>query len=544
VKWTVRTDSSGNPLTDLHANSFSAVASLYDGQDARFLETYDRRVQTVLPLFSKAQRDALVNALQSHMSTLGASDASMSQLERLRDEQSVAVVTGQQAGLFTGPLYSVYKAMSAIGLAKRLEKQLLRPVVPVFWVASEDHDWVEVNHAYVLDDMDNVRRVALSVNPDPHQMVYHTKLSAVAVESVLREAHDLLPEGPYKAQMLRVIADSWDEDTSMSTWFARILLHLVQSQGLVILDPCLPAVRELAGPVWKTALEDHGVVSESLSKVYREVEEQGFRPAVIRDEINTTLFYVVDGKRYVLERLESGRLRARGLGMERTVSEWVALAQASPTSFSSNVLLRPVVQDHLLPTVAYVGGPAEIAYHSLSRGVFHAFGRTLPPLVLRDRVILYPGSVIRSMKKWDVTMEDVKKPVDLVSPMLTDLGADQLDDLFGRLRGDVSHRWQDWGQQLDHLGPQIADMARGQAQREISGLHRLEHKTRHLFRERHTVQVQQLQHIERWLWTDGTPQERRLCPLSIWSRYGFDWLAGLPFWGDYLSSCAVYHVEL
>lgn len=544
MRWTVRTESSGNPLTDLHANSFSAVAQLYDGQDARMRETYERRVQTVLPLFSQAQRAALVDALREHMLVIGASDASFRQLDRLLDERSVAVVTGQQAGLFTGPLYSLYKALSAIGLAKRLEQELNRPVVPVFWVASEDHDWAEVNHAYLLDELDNVRKVSLPLNPDVHQMVYHTDLTRSAVEHVLKEAHKLLPEGPYKAEMLSVIREAWTEGTSMSQWFARILSHLIQPHGLVVLDPCLPKLRELVRPVWQTALEQQQRVADSLENAYHEVQEKGFHPAVVRDERNTTLFYVTDGKRYVLERTDSGTLRARGLGVEKTISEWLSLAQESPTSFSSNVLLRPVVQDHLLPTVAYVGGPAEIAYHALSRGVFRAFGRTLPPLVLRDRLTLYPASVVRSMSKWNVTVDDVLRPVDLVNPLLTDLGVDQIDTLFAKLRNETTNRWKDWAREVEYLGPQITDMARAQAQREIAGLHRLEHKTRHLFRERHTVQVQQLQHIERWLWTDGNPQERRLCPLSFWANYGLDWLADLDFFGDYQSSCAVYHVDL
>lgn len=544
MRWTVRTESSGNPLTDLHANSFPAVAELYDGQDARLRETYERRVETVLPLFSRAQREALVNALRTHMQVIGMSEASFEQLNKLLDERSVAVVTGQQAGLFTGPLYSVYKAMSAIGLAKRLEAELHRPVVPVFWVASEDHDWAEVNHAYLLDGADNVRKITLPLNPDSHEMVYYTNLTRHAVEHVLKQAHDLLPDGPYKAEMLSVVRDSWSEGTSMSIWFARILAHLVKPHGLVMMDPCLPAVRDLVRPVWTKALEENEKMAESLTQVYSQVEDRGFEPAVVRDEQNSTLFHVVDGKRYVLERAEPGKLRVRGLGMEKTVAEWVALAEESPTSFSSNVLLRPVVQDHLLPTVAYVGGAAEIAYHSLSRGVFHAFGRTLPPLVLRDRLTLYPASVMRSMKRWNVSMAEVQRPVDLVNPLLTDLGADRIDHLFANLRTETTNRWRDWAREVADLGPQIADMARAQVQREIAGLHRLEHKTRHLFRERHTVQVQQLQHIERWLWTDGSPQERRLAPLSFWANYGFDWLTQLNIFGDYQSTCAVYHVEL
>ncbi|MCL6637280.1 MAG: bacillithiol biosynthesis cysteine-adding enzyme BshC, partial [Alicyclobacillus sp.] len=136
-------------LTDWHGQEFARVAHLYDGQDPRRLETYQQRAASVLPRFTAGHRAQLVATLRAHMTALGAPAAALAQADRLLDPESVAVVTGQQAGLFTGPLYTVYKALTALGLARRLEAELGRPVVPVFWIAAEDHDWAEVDHVYV-----------------------------------------------------------------------------------------------------------------------------------------------------------------------------------------------------------------------------------------------------------------------------------------------------------------------------------------------------------------------------------------------------------
>jgi bacillithiol synthase len=544
MNWNLHEERTGNPLTDLHEFNFTQVSDFYDGQNPRLASTYEKRADAIVGQFSQSHRAALIETLNPYMTSLGASQTSLDLLERLRDERSVAVVTGQQAGLFSGPMYTLYKAMSAVGLAKRLEQTLDRPVIPVFWVASEDHDWGEVDHAYMLDTADDVKRVKLSYSPEPHQMVYSTQLPEAAVQEVIRQAHEIIPDGPDKAQVLRWMRDAYTPNTSLATWFAKILLRLVEPHGMVVLDPCLPGLRQLVLPVWLRGLKEHESVHATLTQAYGEVEARGFTAEVVRDEANTTLFYVENGKRFVLERAANGRLRARGHGLEKTLDEWMQTAEESPTSFSSNVLLRPVVQDTLLPTVAYVGGPSEIAYHALSRGVFHAHGRTMPPLFHRDRVVLYPPSVQRNMDKWQVTGDQAMKPRRMTDAVLRTLGGADMEAELQRMQDDSRVRWADWEARYAHLGPQVGQMAMAQVQRDAATLQRLYQKTLRLLEMRHDGEVKQLRHIERWLWTDGHPQERRLCPLNIWSKYGLQWLTGLPFWGNFENPCGVYHVQI
>jgi uncharacterized protein YllA (UPF0747 family) len=198
----------------------------------------------------------------------------------------------------------------------------------------------------------------------------------------------------------------------------------------------------------------------------------------------------------------------------------------------------------LLPTVAYVGGPSEIAYHALSRGVFHAHGRTMPPLFHRDRVVLYPPSVQRNMDKWQVTGDQAMKPRRMTDAVLRTLGGADMEAELQQMQDDSRVRWADWEARYAHLGPQVGQMAMAQVQRDAATLQRLYQKTLRLLEMRHDGEVKQLRHIERWLWTDGHPQERRLCPLNIWSKYGLQWLTGLPFWGNFEDPCGVYHVQI
>ncbi|MBX5435597.1 MAG: bacillithiol biosynthesis cysteine-adding enzyme BshC [Alicyclobacillaceae bacterium] len=544
MEWTVRFEPTGNRLADLHAADFAAVADLYDGQDPRRLDTYRKRAEWTDQQVGVRERLALAESLECYLRDIGASEQALANARRLREPQAVAVVTGQQAGLFTGPLYTLYKAMTAVGVALRLQRELQRPVVPVFWIASEDHDWAEVDHAYLLDRNDEIRRIRLRQDVPAHQMVWHTRVSPDAAQHAIRDAFEALPDGPGKFEMAEVLQATYRPHASLADWFARLMARLTAPWGLVLLDPCLPGLRQLARPVWTAALERLSEVERCLDDAYRRLQDRGFVPVVVRDRAHTNVFVVDNGRRYVLERTDGGRLRARGLGVERDASEWLRLAHDHPEQFSANVLLRPVVQDHLLPTLVYVGGAAEIAYHPLAAGVFHAFGRMLPPLLLRQRVTLYPPHVVRHMRRWNLSLESVAQPVDLVSPVLRQLGGAQVEAELEQLAEDSRRRWNAFASRFAEVGPQVREMADAQIRRELGAIERIRGKTLRLMADRHRAQVAQLRQVERWLWTDGHAQERRLCLLSPWARQGIGWLPELPCWDGYEQPGVVYHVRM
>ncbi|RIV28206.1 bacillithiol biosynthesis cysteine-adding enzyme BshC [Alicyclobacillaceae bacterium I2511] len=543
MKWSLQAENSGNPLTDWHEMDFARVSSLYDHQNPREISTYKKRAHELDGLMSPIVRTRVCQALSVHMRRLGAPAASMGLLNKLRDPRTVAVVTGQQAGLFTGPLFALYKAMSAMGLARRLEQELQRPVVPVFWVASEDHDWAEVNHAYVLSTEDEVRRIVLPVEAQPHQMIYHTVLESSAVEQVLRQVYEILPEASGKQDTLQTLRDAFVSGMSMADWFAKILLSILGEQGIILFDPCLPELRELTLPVWEQVLLRRSEIQVQLDEAYGQVQSVGIHPEVVRDRQHSTLFYVQEGRRYVLEYKDEASLQARVLGTQLTTAEWVKLAERRPQSFSANVLLRPLVQDYLLPTVAYVGGPSEVAYYPLSAGVFHALERRLPPVVLRDRVVVIPPSVRRHMEKWGVE-GNLSAVHEALHKTLQNSGGQELDQRFSEYMMNLSSQWRHWAEQFESLGPQIHDLAEAQISRELAGIRRLRQKTYHILETNNVTQVRQLRHIEHWLWMDGHAQERRLSPLNLWTRFGMEWLQQLPFWGDMQSPLGVYQVDL
>ncbi|EPZ43981.1 bacillithiol biosynthesis cysteine-adding enzyme BshC [Alicyclobacillus acidoterrestris] len=544
MKCTIHQAPTGNRLTDAQLFDFQRVAHLYDEQDPKQLQTYAARAETVTQWFDDAHRQTLVRALTAYGQRIGQTPVQSAAVKRLLDPRSVAVVTGQQSGLLLGPFYSISKALSAIGLAEQLERELGRSVVPVFWVASEDHDFAEVDHAYILNSTHDVTRIRLEHSFDSHQMVYHAALTQAQVVSVLEALHRDLPELPYKSEVLTTLRETFEEGDSLAVWFARLLTKLLCNHPIVILDPCLPELRSLVGPVFANTLASFDTVQANLQTAYDEVAQAGFSHEVIRDALHSTVFHVVEGRRYVLERRQPGTFVARGFGAEYTLAQLQDTAVVAPERFSSNVLLRPVIQDHLVPTLAYVGGPSEIAYHPLSRAVFHAHGRNLPPLVMRQRVRIATPAVARTMAQWGISFEDVAQPCDFVATRALRDVKDALHAQITQMETEFSGQLERFGEEFSSFGPQVQDIVARQIARQKELIRRLESKVYGLAQRRRSDDVQQLRRIEHWFWTDGHEQERRLSPMNLWAELGAKWFESLPVWGNYLQPGAYLDVTV
>lgn len=541
---TVRQELTGNRLTDRQVTEFASVSDLYDGQDPRQLQTYETRAEWLEGEFSQHHRERLARTLVRYAETLSAPEESRANAHRLADPRAVALVTGQQAGLFTGPLYSLAKALTVIGVAEQLEKELARPVVPVFWVASEDHDWAEVNHTFILDSELSVRRIRLAMRPELHRMVYHTPLTRDAVESALDEAYLRLPQAEYKTEMMATLRAQWSLEDTLSTWFARTMVQLLGSRGLVLLDPCLPELRTLVGPVFAETLKRNDDVRAELTQCYHAVREAGYVPEVLEDKTNTNVFYVRDGHRYVLQKTSEDMLETRHLSLSKRRAQFIAEALDEATHFSSNVLLRPVIQDHLLPTLAYVGGPSELAYYPLARGIFHAFGRRLPPLLLRQRMNLFPSAVAECLTELGISANDHKGISELVEKHLATAGVDKMQAQVAVLRSLFHEQLEAIATAWPALQPQLSGVLESAKVRHEDQMRGLVNKLSRLVEATEAQQIHRLRSVERWLWTDGHAAERRLSPLNAWSRIGTRALSQLPAWGDYRQVPPVYDISL
>ena len=393
------------PLVADYANNFPAVSALYAGDPGR-PESWRRAIERAhTHARRRAEVAALLRAQQEHR---GASDAARAAADSLAHADTVAVVTGQQAGAFGGPLYTLLKAITAIQLARRTASESGVPVVPVFWVEAEDHDWDEVRAVTVLDADWQARSIQLASPEGAGQL----PVGALRVDSRIDESLAALKaavaQTDFTEWMLSGLEDAWRPGEGMGVAFARWLEGLLGPHGLVVFDSSDPAAKPLVADLFARELQFPGRTSALAGAAARELADRGHQPQVIPQPDSLALFRV-DGARRPIRQQDGALL----IGDE--VHQAAALAAEAvehPERFSPNVLLRPIVQDTLFPTICYVAGPSELAYFAQLHGVYEHFGVPMPLTYPRASATLVDSAAARFLEKYDVPIEALQPQDD------------------------------------------------------------------------------------------------------------------------------------
>lgn len=326
--------------------------------------------------FPAERRAALVAALREQNGDSAA-------LEALAQAGTVAVLTGQQVGLFSGPCYTIYKAITAAGLARRLSDSGI-PAVPVFWPATEDHDFAEVSHCRVFDPAHHPVRLEISASNSDRRPVGEIPIEKPPLDA-LRQA---LREFPFADQTLALVEDAYAPGQTLGAAFVGLLRQLLP--GLLYFDPMHPSSRRLAAPMLRQAVEAAPALAARLQHRDRQLTAAGYHSQV-HLEAHTSLVFL----------LENGRRQA----LDRRDHDYATLSSRAE-QLSPNALLRPVVQDYMLPTVAYVGGAAELAYLAQSQVIYEELRRPMPVAVPRQSATLLDAHSAKLMKRYGLALPD------------------------------------------------------------------------------------------------------------------------------------------
>jgi len=387
------------PLVSAFTHNFNAVAPLFAGNPAdesSWREAIDRVRR------APRDRERLAAALDRQLGRRSAPPEAREAARRLADSGTVAVVTGQQAGLFGGPLYTLLKAVTAIQLARRVEAEHGTPAVAIFWVDAEDHDWEEVRTAKVLDAELAVRQVALSpLDGAGHRPIASLVLDG-GVESTMAALQQALAPSEFTGEMLERLRRHYAPGRSMATAFAGWLDELLGQAGLVVYESADPAMKPLAADVFTRELGNPCRTAQLARETGALMRTLGHAPQVEPVEDSVALFYLDgDGRRSIRRR---GKDFVIG-DTTKPAGDLTAEAESHPERFSPNVLLRPLVQDRLFPTVCYVCGPSELAYQAQLGGVYREFGVEVPLLYPRVTATLLDSAAVRFLDRSDVPLE-------------------------------------------------------------------------------------------------------------------------------------------
>jgi bacillithiol biosynthesis cysteine-adding enzyme BshC len=344
-------------------------------------------------------RSAVVEVLREQNRRFGSDGTTDGSLDRLAGG-AVAVVTGQQVGLFSGPAFSFYKALTAVRWGKELTKRGI-DAVPVFWLATEDHDLAEIDHSFWIG-REGLTRIEIARGDEfAGRRVGEIPLGEGVVPALKAAAAAAGSGFAGIAEALRV---SYGAEDTFGSAFGKLFARLLAGRGMILLDPLDARLHRLAAGVYRRAAEETSQIAEDLLARNKVLERAGFHAQVKVTAQTTLLFRNIGGRREPLRRYNGGFMAGGKAFASKEIADAV---EKSPEEFSPNVLLRPVVQDTLLPTVAYVGGPAEVAYFAQAEVVYRRLLGRIPAILPRASFTLVTPVVARTLKKYGATVGDV-----------------------------------------------------------------------------------------------------------------------------------------
>jgi bacillithiol biosynthesis cysteine-adding enzyme BshC len=500
-------------LYSSYLQDFASVARFYAHPPN--LESIVRVAANTRP--DPAKRRDITEILRAQNRGFGGDATVEAALDRLASG-AATVVTGQQVGLFSGPSFSIYKALTALRLAEELNSGGI-PAVAIFWLATEDHDLAEINHCF-WPSREGAEKIELPSSDQEGRMAGEVSLGDAVVGAIERATTKL--EGPAADHIRAALAESYQPSETYGSAFGKLFARLFAGKGLILLDPLAPELHRLAEPIYRAALERHAELDQELLSRGRELERAGYHVQVKVAEDSTPLFVKLDGKRLSV-RARNGEFSVGRRSFSFT--ELADLLARSPSDFSANVLLRPVVQDALLSTAAFIAGPSEIAYLAQSCVVYERLAVRMPVILPRASFTLVDTHAVRLLRKYEVEFSDVllgsaklraKMEGKLLPKTLTrrfETGEKSLRKMLTELREQVI--------KLDSTLGGAMDTAESKMVFQFS---KLKEKAGHAMAVRSSILDAHERDLIAHLYPDGELQERRHCFLPMLAAQGVELL--------------------
>ena len=459
------------------------------------------------------RRAEVAAVLRQQNELLGAGSATFANLSRF-EKGAVVVVSGQQVGLFSGPAYAIYKAIAAVRIAKDLTEQGV-DAVPVFWMATEDHDLDEVRRTTFFND-GKLIEFELPQGAGKGAPVGRVPLGA-EVEALQQSAVVSLG-GEQGGDLATLLKECYRADETYGSGFGKLFSRLLKHAGLILLDPLDLRLHQLAQPLFSRAVEERDAIDEALLRRDKQLEQAGYAPQVKVTSRSTVLFHISrDGRQVITDGEGQFQSGTRTWNKE----ELLDAVRGEPENFSPNALFRPIVQDFLLPTVAYIGGPSEISYFAQSEVLYrHLLGR-MPVMLPRPGFTLIDAKAQRLLKQYGIDVEQVwEGPQELGKRMSAASIPENLATLLQENGAEIQKRLKQWSDAVAVLDPTLktaVETAQNKIEYQAEKLQQM--IGRALDRKTGTVAAHQ-EFLSNLIYPHKTLQSRELCFLPFAARWG------------------------
>jgi bacillithiol biosynthesis cysteine-adding enzyme BshC len=500
-----------------YAYNFRAVAPFFSGDPSdrgawanaiARSQTHDRRRADIAAVIARQQerRQAPTQAREA--------------ARLLADAHTVAIVTGQQAGLFGGPLFTLLKALTALKLAEQVARDHQVPAIAVFWIDAEDHDWEEVRSCTVFDSELTPRTVSLPARPGADPVPVSTVRLDDTITRTLKELEAVLPATEFRDSMLDALRRAYAPGTGMADAFGRWIEDVLGPRGLVVYDSSDPASKPLVGQIFARELSMPGQTVKLAALAGSDLTARGYHAQVHAQDDSLALFHLGGtdkGRRAI--RQQDGRFVVGD--QQFAAAALVSQATERPDGFSPNVLLRPIVQDTLFPTICYVAGPNELAYLGQLRGVYQHFGVPMPLFYPRATATLLDSAALRFLTKYKLPLEALQAQDEAaLNELLKTQIPPAVEESFDEASAAIDTQMTRLMQAMPTLDPTLEGAARSTLERMQRDLQTLHGKMIQAAKRRDETLRRQFIHARALAFPGGHAQERTIGFLSFLNQYG------------------------
>ncbi len=454
-------------------------------------------------------------ALQEYHKQLGIEESQQNQRQKLAQDNALVVVTGQQLGVLGGPMYTVYKTITAIIAARNFEKKTGRPVVPVFWLADEDHDFEEISWAGITTHSD-FKKVHLSETGTGKPVA--EELITDDIEQFKNQVKELLPDTDFSENLWQQIDALYKSGNSHVQAFAGLINEWFADEGLLIAGSNFKSVKQLLAPAFAKSIMDEGAVFEAIEKQSAALEKDFHRQVANGD---SNLFYLTEKRKRVKIHKENNMWSAEE--KKWTKEELVENINQNPEQFSPNVFLRPIIQDQLLPTLGYVAGPGEVSYYAQMKKLYEEFELNMPVIFPRICGTLVESGISRIIEKLPFKLSEYEKRMeDLEAEFIEKSDTIDIEPVFSAWKEKLEAAAENPLQVIQEIDPTLE----GTVGKTVAGfeneLDRLKGRVYRSIKQQEKVQINRIEKIKVNLFPDGGLQERAVSPIYFMNKYGLD----------------------
>ncbi|MBS1514472.1 MAG: bacillithiol biosynthesis cysteine-adding enzyme BshC [Bacteroidetes bacterium] len=495
--------------------------------DNEFLNALIKKKNTYLKETDFSRED-LCRVLVTQNKFFNSSEKTYEKIEQLKSSNTFAIVTGQQVGMLTGPIYTILKAINAIQLANKLNQKFKDyNFVPVFWLECEDHDFLEVNNVNVLTKENEVRNVSY-FGEEGEQEKYLKPAGTIILDDKIEELKSQirsdLNETDFSNTVFDYINRSYKAGIDLKTAFARLLNYYLKDEGLIFIDPSEKDLKRPLISIFKKELASYPALCEKVIFSSAEMEHE-YDPVIKPKPIN--LFYTHNGNRYLIEPKDGESYGLKNSRQKFSRDEMFLILNANPELFSPNVLLRPVCQDTILPTIAYIGGPSEISYFAQVKDAYEFFETPMPLVYPRTSVTIVEKRVETFLEKNKLKILDLFHPKDTARRMVEKFSEVNIEELFSQYLDEVNSVFYQLKQKLEAIDKNLVNTLEKKDQQYKDSLNVLKDKFMSSYLNQNEIVTKQLNKILSVIFPEHSLQERSLNIVYFLNKYGMDFIQHL-----------------